>query len=301
VSVAAAVAATTAEVGPRRSAPGVGGAVRVRRRLLPPVALAWAVLPLALDAQAAPARAPVVDTLLYAAGIPNVLAGMGSFFQAQVSRIASGSASEDVLRVRQVGARHFAADRLYESVAAALADEPAERLEAVAAWLSAGPVAEARALVEAYRPPVPLESYASSLADDPPPPARVAGMHRLARGQGAALLYLTIAESLRGAAHMALRAVEPEVPPFRGVSDAQAAELLEAHDQQTVLLFLHRFEPVSDALVARWAEAYESDAGRWYVDALSRSVRDALLSAAERSVEELRSGRPRPPTPDAGG
>jgi hypothetical protein len=251
----------------------------------------WAALPLALDAQAAPVRTPALDTLLIAAGVPNVLAGAGGVLQDHISRMSSPLTTEATLRVREVVARHFSADALHASVAASLAAEPAERLETVAAWLSTGPVAEARALADAYRPPLPLDAYAMSIVDVPPPEGRVAGMLRLARAQGAAPFYLTLAESLRGSAHTALRAIEPGLPPFRGLSDGQAAELLEAHDQRTVLLFLHRFQPVSDELIGRWAAAYESDSGQWYVDVLTRIVRDALLAAAESAAAEL-SGPP---------
>jgi hypothetical protein len=61
------------------------------------------------------------------------------------------------------------------------------------------------------------------------------------------------------------------------------------HDQQSVLLFLHRYATLSDELLAQVAERYESALGQLYVTTLSRVVRDTVLTAAERAAEELRS------------
>jgi hypothetical protein len=113
-------------------------------------------------------------------------------------------------------------------------------------------------------------------------------MLRLAHAQGSGPLYLTLAESARGAANAAGRALDPNVPPFRSLPDEQVALALEQHDRQTVLLFLHRYAPLSDSLIASYAERYESEAGRWFVDALTRAVRDAVLTAAERAADELK-------------
>lgn len=244
-------------------------------------------LPLALSAQAAAARAPAVDTLIAAAGLPAVLGGVEVVLDRQIGRLAPGLDPEEGERLREALAKHFAPTRLLESVAERLAADP-ENVSAVAAWLTSGPVAEARAAAASYLPSAPLEIYAGTLADAPPSSERIGVMLRLARAQGAGPFFLTLSESLRGAAHVTLNAVAPDTPSFQGLPDEQATRILEAHDQQTVLLFLHRYEPLPDELVARWAAAYESPSGEWYVDALAGAVRDAVLAAAEAAAAELR-------------
>jgi hypothetical protein len=256
-------------------------------RLMP---LLWVgLLSPALHAQPAPTARAAADTLLAAAGLPNVLAGLGTVVQAQISRTAPALPPPLAARAHDAVARHFAGAQLQESIVATLSSQaPPERLNEVYAWITAGPVGEARRLAGAYRPPLPLEEFAAALAELPPPQARVLLMLRLARAQGAGPLYLTIAEAARGAASTAARALDPSLPPFRALPDDQVALALETHDQQAVLLFLHRYATIPDELIASVAERYEDESGRWYVDALTRAVRDALLTAAERVAEELR-------------
>jgi hypothetical protein len=242
-----------------------------------------------LGAQVPLATSAAVDTLIDASGIPNVLAGLGSVVQAQLARVAPNLSAEQMTRAREVLARNFEGARLYESVAAALRSEaPSEQLGALYDGFTTGAVAETRRQAAAYRPPLPLDQFVTALTDVPPPQERVQVMLRLAEAEGAAQLYLTLAESARGAATAAARALDPNVPSFRSLPDDQVALALEQHDRQTVLLFLHRYAPLSDAQIAGLAERYESEAGRWFVDALTRAVRDAVLTAAERSAEELR-------------
>ena len=251
------------------------------------VLLAAPGLPVA--AQAPLATSAAVDTLIDAAGLPNVLAGLSAVVQTQLARVAPTLPPEQMARAREVLSRHFEGARLYESVAAALASQAqSAHLVELYEGFTTGPVAEARKLAAEYRPPLPLDQFVNALADVPPPPERVQLMLRLARAQGSGQLYLTLAESARGAANAAGRALDPNVPGFRSLPDEQVALALEQHDRQTVLLFLHRYAPLSDSLIVSFAERYESEAGRWFVDALSRTVRDAVLTAAERAAEELR-------------
>jgi hypothetical protein len=262
--------------------------VSILRRLF----AAWlilAALHAPLGAQGPLATSAAVDTLIDVSGIPNVLAGLGGVVQAQLARIAPNLPAEQSARAREVLARHFEGARLYESVAAALrAQAQPEQLGELYEGFTTGAVADTRKQAAAYRPPLPLDQFAQGLSDLPPPQERVQLMLRLAEAQGAAQLYLTLAESARGAATAAARALDAGVPSFRSLPDDQVALALEQHDRQTVLLFLHRYAPLSDAQIARLAERYESPAGRWFVDALTRAVRDAVLTAAEKAADELR-------------
>jgi hypothetical protein len=244
-----------------------------------------------LGAQAPLATSTAVDTLIDASGIPNVLAGLGGVVQAQLARIAPALPAEQMARAREVVARQFEGARLYESVAAALTSQAQSgQLVELYEGFTAGAVSETRRQAAAYRPPLPLDQFVAALSDVPPPQERVQVMLRLAEAQGAASLYLTLAESARGAATVAARALDPNIPSFRALPDDQVALALEQHDRQTVVLFLHRYAPLSDAQIAALAERYESPAGRWFVDALTRAVRDAVLTAAERAADELRGG-----------
>ena len=260
------------------------------------VRLCWglmcsAVLPLSLGAQSAPAQASPVDTLIVAAGLPNVLSGFAGVVQTQLSRTAPSLPADRAARAAEVLARHFAADQLFRNVAVAFAAAtPPERMGELYALVTTGPIADARRIASAYTPPLPIEEFAAGLAQIPPPEARVLLMLRLARAHGAGPLFLTLAEAARGAANTAARAIDPNLPAFRALPEAQVALALETHDQQSVLLYLYRYATLSDELVASVAERYESEAGRWYMETLARVVRDAVLTAAEGAATELRTG-----------
>jgi hypothetical protein len=267
----------------------------ILRALSPWGSLLWAALPLALGAQGAPSppATPAVDTLLAAAGIPSVLAGFGGVVEAQLTRTAPSLPPERAARAREVVSRHFAGEALYRAVATAFAGETSpERLSELYAWVTTGPVGDARRIAAAYTPPLAIEEFAAGLADLPPPQTRVLAMLRLSRAQGAGPLFLTLAEAARGAANTAARALDPELPPFRGLPEEQVTLALDRHDQQSVLLYLHRYATLSDELLAEVAERYESEIGQWYVTTVSQVVRDAVLTAAERAADELRSSAP---------
>lgn len=252
--------------------------------------LAWAALPLGVGAQA-PTHPAAVDTLLEAAGIPGVVAGIEGVLRQQIGRQAPGLSAADAARLDAALSLHFAPERLYAAVATRLAEHGDARVQAAAEHLASEPVAASRALAASYAPPLSFQEYATGLTDAPPSPARVQLALRLARAQGAASFYLTLSESLRGAAHTALRAVLPSLPRFQGVEPDVALQLLETQEQQTTVLFLHRYETIPDTLLAGWAAAYESDPGQWFVDALAAAVRDAILEAAEAAAGALRGGR----------
>ena len=267
--------------------------LQTARRFLAGVALACMFFPCVLAGQTAPAAAAAqIDTLLAASGISNVLAGMAGVVDAQLARSAAALPADQAARARNVLARHFAGDQLYESVGSSLLREASpERLAELYGWMTTGPVSEARRLAAEYRPPLPLQDFITALSDIPPPQARVLLMLRLAQAQGAGPLYLTMAEAARAAANTAARVLGANVPPFRSLPEDQVALALEAHEQQTTVLFLHRHAPLSDDLIRSVAERWESESGRWYVDALTRAVRDALLTAAERAADELKGAR----------
>jgi hypothetical protein len=240
------------------------------------------------ESQAPAAPPQAVDTLLVAAGVPNLLAGLAGVVQAQLARLGPGLTPEQGTRAREVVARHFAAEQLRELAGETISSSPPDMLAEVYQWLTSGEVAEARREAAEYRPSLPFEEFLAALAALPPARQRVLLMVRLAQAQGAGPFYLTLAEAARGAASSAARALDPSLPLFRSLPPDQAAAALEVHEQQTVLLFLHRYAPISDERIAAMAERYESPSGRWYVDALLRAARDAVLTAAERAADELR-------------
>lgn len=245
-------------------------------------------LPLAAQQIDAGVRS-TVDTLLTTSNIRDVLSNIADAVEAQVDEMAPELAEEERERIEEAVEEHFDEDVLYESVARSVAEE-ADRstLAALMGWMTSGPVAEARRIADEYDPPLSLEEYASRLEREWPPQDRIELMVRLAEAQRAAPFYLIISETLRGAAHTLVQAVQPQIPPFRATPPDEARQAVQAYHGQSVLSFLHRFQPVSDELLATVAERYESDEGQWYVDAYTRAVGDAVLSAAERASAELK-------------
>jgi hypothetical protein len=229
-----------------------------------------------------------VDTLLAAASIPSVFNGMADAVLTQIRVMGPELGPGSADRVRASVAQHFAPGRLFEAAAnSLLRADGATPLQEVAGWLTVGPVAEARRTADAYRPPSSIEAFAAAVTDRPPPQDRVQLILRLARAQGAGPFYVVLSETLRGSAHMALRAVDPARPPFVGVSDAGADEWVRTQDQQAAFILLYRYQAVSSELLERVVERYESAAGQWYIDALSDAVTEAILGAAERVAAEV--------------
>jgi len=278
------------DLGPPNSSTWKPAVKTTIRHLLAPLVLVCLGLGAPLSAQVAQLTArDAIDSLLVASRLLPVLDGLGRVMVDQVERGAPELAPDVSRRVEVAIARHFAPHLLLESVATLLAtaaDTPA--LDELVRGLGTGPAAEARRLADAHRPLVSLPEYAATLTDAPPPQERIQLMLRLARAQGAGPFYLSLAETLRGAAHLTVRAVRPGTPPFRGMPGEEVPLLMEAHAQQAVLGLLYRFETVPDTLVESLAERWETDLGQWFVDAIADAVSEALLAAAERVTAELK-------------
>jgi len=264
---------------------------------LPAVALLAALLtaPLAcpLPAQEPSPRVRAgIDSLLTTSRIKDVLASLGPAVAAQLQDMAPDLTAEQRERVGTQVARHFHPDSLYASVLATMVSEAEEgRVVEVLRWLASGPVAEARAIADAYEPTLTLEAFVEGLREHPPPEERVRLLAKLAHAQSSGHFYLVLGETTRGAAHTLAKALRPDLPVFRSIPPEQAEQALEAYHGQAVVSFLHRFESVPDHLLSIVAERYQSEGGRWYVESYVRAVGDAVLTAAERASAELAGGR----------
>jgi hypothetical protein len=245
-------------------------------------AVTTAVLVLSASSLAAPlaAQAPpaLVDSLLEHSEVESMLSGVRPGVQAALEAIldvplpSAVAASLDdqlavaTLRERMVTEFAMWGDRRdFESALALMASPAMARLDSL---VEAAPASES------------IEEFARGLQADPPAPARVRVVARLAAAQRAGDFFVLIDERMREAAYLIASAVMSDAPPFEPIDEAAWNDAARQNLMGVLISFLYRYRLADDSLLEEVASAWESEAGQWYVESYSYSLGETIKQSA---------------------
>lgn len=185
--------------------------------------------------------------------------------------------------------RAYAAATLEEAVLADLAGRYDERkAEGVRAWLRSplgGRIARLEAESATTEGARAMEEFAVALQQTPPRPERLALEQRFEEAMGSteSMVELTLATSLGIA--IAMDAALP--PERRSGSEKLRAGVAERRRELRAMLrpvslvgFLFTYRELSDAEIESYVAFAETDAGRWYVQAMKGALVEAIDAAS---------------------
>lgn len=110
----------------------------------------------------------------------------------------------------------------------------------------------------------------------------------IAAAQAAGDFFVLVGERTREAAHRIAAAKDPTLGAFEAISDEEWAQRSQSNFMGVVVSFLHRYESVSDELMAEALEEWKSDAGVWYVRAYSEALGETAVAAGVALAAEIR-------------
>lgn len=164
--------------------------------------------------------------------------------------------------------------------------EPAA-FAAAAELVRDGAIGRVHAQVDTIELAVPLAEYAATIDANPPPQARLELIGSITQSQAAGEFYLLMSETQREASAMVASAVSADVPEFVPLPEPQQAELNQQYLIGAFYSFLQRYESVSDEELNQVLTEWQSDPGRWFVQAYSYAVAEVAYEAADRIVQRI--------------
>lgn len=230
-----------------------------------------------------------IDVILESSFVDDVLMGQADAFLFALGQVTESAGEVVGGEAEAVVREEFAPDRLRGHVIDALRERARveELVEASELFLD-GPIGRVNGLVATYEPDESLEAFMRSLRSTPPRPERVEVLTELADAQQTAVFYLLLDETAREGAHrVASLITDGRSASYEELAPAGREEQLRRGREFAVATYLHRLEPVDDALAASAAEAYRSERGQWFVETYARALADALQLAALRVAGRL--------------
>lgn len=226
--------------------------------------------------------------LIDASDIDSVLGRRADLFSRQVALLAGDLTDAELEELVPAVRTGFAPDLLRRDVARFLeAEAPAERIEAVLAWLEDGANAEIRRTVDAYDPPVALREWLTEYTEDPPSVTRVRLVARWTEARGTGDFFVLMEQALDEAAYAVRAHFRPDAPSFQPLRNDPLLDRLENSYNAAVLTSLHRTETVPDSVLVAAVQELESDDGQWYVRSWQLAVAEAIRAAGDRVLEAL--------------
>ena len=222
-----------------------------------------------------------IDDVLQVTKVKDILQSIPEQFLItfQQHQTDSSLASQDL---SQLAAKHFADTTLYRYVLEGMQKRSdKETLTVLTAWLFSDWAIEARGRVETYEPEQTLEEYAQGLQEAPPAQERVLLMARFVEANSAGSFYVGLQEAVRVAVDEVMTALGGASEEVPSLTEQEKAGMVQQYTMFALVSFLHRYEPLSDAQLTQLVEAYESESGRWYVEAYSRAVAESIRRAGQ--------------------
>lgn len=230
----------------------------------------------------------LVDRLLEHSAVESIVSARSSTFTRRVALMAGDLTDDELERLVPAVRAAFAPELLREDIATHIAGgDSAGFIEDVVVWLEGGATAELARLSDAYEPPLTLEEFVSAFLEDPPPRARVDLMSDWAEVQEVGEFYVLLDQALSEAAHAVVAQLRADAPVFTPLAGRELQAQLERSRRAAVISFLHRYETVPQEVIRRATEEYESDSGRWYVEAYTLAAAEAMRAAGQRVVAAL--------------
>lgn len=248
-----------------------------------------ATVPPAPPAVAAATATPI-DRMLEASDVGSIVDARARMFTRQVAVLAGDLTDAELERLVQAVGSGFAPELLRRDIADFVEREaPAGRVEEVVDWLESGASAEARQIIDAYEPPVPLEEWLTEYTTAPPSAVRVRLVARWTDARGTGDFFVLLEQALSEAAYAVRHSFRPEAGDFRPLRGEVLMARLENSFNAAVVTALHAAETVPDTILTSATQEYESDAGKWYVETYQLAVAEAMRAAGARVVDALAS------------
>ena len=232
-----------------------------------------------------------VDQLLDRSGLESIISARAGAFTRQVALLAGDLNDEELERLVPAVQSAFASESLRETASSFIESEAPNdgTVSEVLGWIAGGANAEVRRVVDAYEPPFTLQEYTQSLTTSPPEGDRIRLVAEWARIQGAGDFFVLLEEALNEAAHAVWAEFRPDAPPFAPARGGALRTRLMDSFNASVVSLLYSHETVPDSVLQEATVEYATDAGQWYVQAYSLAVAEAMRTAGQRVVTELRS------------
>lgn len=239
---------------------------------------------------ASPALPSPVDRLLDASEIESVIGQRAGYFTRQVALLAGDLTDEELERLVNASRAGFEPDLLRRDVADFLAREaPEGRIDEILSWMEGGSSAEARRIMDAYEPPLPLSDWLGEYTADPPPATRIRLVAHWTDARGTGDFFVLMQEALAEAAFSSWAVLRPgDAPDFTPLGGADLSDRLESSFNAAVVSTLHAGETVPDSVVRSATAELETEAGQWYVQNYQLAVAEAMRAAGRRVADALR-------------
>jgi len=238
-----------------------------------------------------------VDALLDISGLKRQLAAITTRIRNEFHQQHGQLTAQDFAQAEQIAARHVRTESVYGLIAAGVGKRAdATKLEAALAWYRSPlgrRITEIEVAFSVSRSVErELERYVGRLQARPPERERVALVARLDAAGRATETSLDVSMAI---IRSLASAVDPYLPAERRLGPSQLesrirevrAQAFEQVRRVSLVMMLFLYRDVPDADLARYVRFAESEAGQWYVSAVSRAFVDAVGAVARGAATDL--------------
>ena len=238
-----------------------------------------------------------IDALLDVSGLKRQLAGITTRIRTEFHQQHGQLTAQDFAQAEQIAARHVRSESVYGLIAEGVGKRAdATKLQAALGWYRSPLGRRITEIEVAFSTSGgverEIERYIGRLRQRPPERERVALVARLDAAGRATETSLDVSMAI---IRSLAAAVDPYLPAERRLGRSQLesrirevrAQAFEQVRRLSLVMMLFLYRDVPDADLARYVRFAESEAGQWYVSAVSRAFVDAVGAVARGAATDL--------------